>query len=352
MLYIIIGIIVFGILIATHELGHFLAAKACGVRVLEFAIGMGPAILKKQGKETLYTLRLLPLGGFCAMEGEDEDSEDPRAFNNKSVPRRLIILVAGATMNFITGFIIVALVFASQQAYNTPTVTGFMDGYPSQGEYGLMEGDEIYKIDGHRIYTSSNVSTYLDRSDGEADFVLIRDGEKILLENVTMERREYVQDGETVLKYGLYFEDVKTGVFAWLEYSWYTSIDFVRLVWMGLTDLVTGAVGLSELSGPVGIVDLMTDVGNNADTVGDALNNIAYIAALIAVNLAVVNLLPLPALDGGRMVMVVLTWLVERIIRRKLNPKYEGYIHTAGFALLMGLMVVVMFNDIWRIISG
>ena len=352
-MYIVIAIIVFGILIATHELGHFLAAKACGVKVLEYAIGMGPTLLKKQGKETLYTLRALPIGGFCAMEGEDDDSPDPRAFGNQSTWRRLVILVAGAAMNFLFGFLLIILIFSQAQAFNTPTITGFMDGYPNQGEQGLMVGDTIYKIDGHRIYFSSNASTYLSRGNGETvDLVIIRDGEKIELNDFPMQLREYEVDGETQLKYGLYFGVKEGGFLASLKYSWYCAVDFVRLIWMSLGDLVTGVVGIRDLSGPVGIVDIMNDVAQDSETFGDAIYNIAYLSAFIAVNLAVMNLLPIPALDGGRILFLIISWVVEHVARRRLDPKYEGYVHTAGFVLLLALMVFVMANDIWRIIGG
>ena len=352
-MYIVIAIIIFGFLIATHELGHFLAAKACGVKVLEFAIGMGPAILKKQGKETLYSLRILPLGGFCAMEGEDEDTGDPRAFTRQRTWKRVIILVAGAAMNFITGFILILIVFSTAAGFNTPTITGFMDGCPYVGEQGFLEGDTIYKIDGERTYFSSNVSTFLSRADSDTvDIVLIRDGEKVYLDDFTLTPSVPVEEnGETVMKYGFYFGVKEQGLGAQLKYSWYCAIDFVRMVRLSLVDLFTGAVGVRELSGVVGIVAMINDVGQAAPSISDALLNIAYLAAFIAINLAVMNMLPIPALDGGRVLFLILTRIVELISRRKLNPKYEGYIHAAGLVLLLGLMVFVMFNDVVKLVS-
>ena len=353
-MYVVLAIIIFGILIAVHELGHFMAAKACGVRVNEFAIGMGPAIWKKQKGETLYALRLLPLGGFCAMEGEDEGSDDPRSFQSQSHLKRFIILVAGSAMNFIFGFLLILLVFSRAQGFNSPVVTDFMDGCPYEGTDGLMVGDEFYRINGERIYFSSDVSTYLARNGGSdlMDIVVIRDGEKIELSDYKMDLVEYEENGETVLKYGFYFGAEETGVFAHLKYSWYSALDFVRMVRMGLTDLFTGAVHMNDMAGVVGIVDMMNTVGETAPTFSQGLQNVAYLAAFIAVNLAVVNLLPIPALDGGRVLFLFITWMIESVTRRKLNPKYEGYVHAAGLALLMALMVYVMFNDIARIISG
>jgi regulator of sigma E protease len=230
-----------------------------------------------------------------------------------------------------------------------------MDGCPYEGEDGLMEGDTFWKINGERIYFSSDVSTYLARGDGEyADIVLVRDGKKVTLDHYPMKLLEYTdsETGETVMKYGLYFGVKEVGLGARLRYSWYCARDFVRLVRLGLTDLITGAVAVNQMTGVVGIVDMIADVGTQSPTVYDALLNIAYLSAFIAINLAVMNLLPLPALDGGRVFFLIVTWFLELILRRKIEPKYEGYINTAGLVLLMALMVYVMYNDIARIIAG
>jgi regulator of sigma E protease len=350
-MYIIIAILIFGILIMVHELGHFTAAKLFRVRVSEFAIGMGPALWKKQRGETLYALRVLPIGGFCAMD-EDEASEDTRAFTNQSWWKRFIILFAGAAMNFLTGVIIMLFIAPVSPAFTTPTITGFMEGTPYESADGLQVGDTFYAIDGHRVYFSSNISFLLDRTDSENhDLVLIRNGEKVRLDDYHFVPVPLVEEGETVMRRGLYFGVKEQGVLAGLKYTWNSTLDFVRMVWMGLSDLVTGAVGLKDLSGPVGIVEIISDVGQNAETARAATINIAYLAAFIAVNLAVMNLLPIPALDGGRLLFLVITAAFERLTRRKLNPKYEGYVHAAGFALLIGLMVIVMFSDIYKLIS-
>lgn len=352
-MYIIIAILIFGLLIATHELGHFVVAKLCGIKVLEFAIGMGPTLLKKQGKETLYSWRLLPLGGFCAMEGEDEDTGDPRAFTRQSAWKRVLVLVAGAAMNFLTGFLLILVVFSTAAGFSTPTITGFMDGCPYVGESGFMTGDTIHSIDGHRTYFSSNVTTYLSRSeDAYVDIVLIRDGEKVHLNNYHLTPSVAVTDenGNTTLKYGFYFGVKEQGFGAQLKYAWYCALDFVRMVWISLGDLISGVVGVKDMSGVVGIVAMINEVGQAAPSTVDALLDIAYLAAFIAVNLAVMNLLPIPALDGGRILFLILTWIIEHITRRKLNPKYEGYIHAAGLVLLIGLMVFVMFNDVVKLI--
>ena len=349
-MYIIIAILIFAILIVTHELGHFVAAKLFHVRVSEFAVGMGPVLLKKQKGETLYALRAFPIGGFCAME-EDDESDDPHAFTNQTWWKRFIILAAGALMNFLTGFIILMFIVPNSGSYATPTMTGFYEGCPYESAQGLQTGDTFYKIDGQRVFVSSDISILLSRSESETrDFVVIRNGEKVEINDFMFVKRDYTDNGEKVTMYGIKYGVKETGVLANLKYTWNGSMDFVRLVWMGLSDLVSGAVGLKELSGPVGIVSLINDVGVKSASTAAAMSTIAYLAAFIAVNLAVMNLLPIPALDGGRLLFLIITAVFEWITRKKLNPKYEGYVHATGFALLILLMVVVMFNDVYKLI--
>ena len=355
-LYILLAILIFGVLIAIHELGHFVAARLCGVRVLEFSMGMGPKLwgtVSKSGTE--ISLRALPIGGYCAMEGEEGGSDDPAAFSNAAVWKRLIILVAGAAMNFLLGLVLVALCYTQISSFSPPTVTRFMEGCPYEGAYGIQEGDTFYKVNGERTYLASDVGLYMARSrDGRMDLELIRDGKKMVLEDYPMAQREYLDEttGEKVMRYGFYFEDLETGLWAKVKYTWYCALDFVRMVRLGLTDLLTGAAGIDQMTGVVGIVDMIAQVGNQAPSVADALLNIFYLAAFIAVNLAVMNLLPLPALDGGRIFFLLATWVVEKVFRRRIDPKYEGFVNTAGLVLLMGLMVYVMYNDVARIIGG
>jgi len=350
-MYIILAILAFGILIATHELGHFMAAKACGVRVNEFAIGMGPAIFKKQGKETLYSLRILPVGGFCAMEGEDEKSEDPRAFSSQKAWKKLIILVAGVAMNFIFGFIIMLIIFSRFNYYAGTTIDSLADGFPLEDQ--IMVGDTVYSIDGHRIYYADDFSTYMSRGNGETvDMVVVRDGEKVKLDNLPLTLREYVDNGETQLRYGITFNVIEAKIKDKIAYSWYETHNSVRLVLMGLTDLVTGKLGVQDMGGVVQVVDVINEVGQQSETTSAALWNIAYICGFIAINLAVMNILPIPALDGGRVFFLLVTFVIEKITRKKVNPKYEGYIHAICLLLLLGLMVFVTYHDILRIING
>ena len=352
-MYIVIAIIAFGVLIATHELGHFAAAKACGVRVNEFAIGMGPAILKKQGKETKYALRILPIGGYCALEGEDEDSGDARAFSNQKIWKQILILVAGSFMNFLVGLVVVVAIFSQYHYFGSNTIESFLDGFPSTGESGLIAGDTIVAIDGERVWYSDDFSTFMERADGNTvDITVIRDGERITLQDYELTKREYVVDGQTVEKYGINFEIISATFGEKLKYSLYTTGNFVRYVRLGLSDLVSGAVGINDLSGPVGIVSTINDVGQSSGSSYAAVLNVSYLCAFVAVNLAVMNMLPIPALDGGRVFLILVRWVIEKITRKRINRKFEGYIHATGLVLLLGLMAYVMFNDILRIFHG
>ena len=348
-MYILISIILFGILIAVHEFGHFITAKLCGIKVLEFAIGMGPLLYNKQGKETLYSLRLLPIGGYCAMEGEDEESSDPRAFSAQHPLKKALVLIAGAAMNFIFGLLLLVIVFL-YQAPQTMEITSFMEGCPYENESGFAVGDEFYKIDGHRIYSIDDISVYLLR-DGEVhDVVVRRDGKLVELNDFVITRLEYPEvDG---LRFGFYFEGHADTFSELLRYVWYYSMDFVGMIWDSLRGMISGLYGVNDLSGVVGIVGVMNDVGQTSPTILDGIINLLYFAAFIAVNLAVMNLLPIPALDGGRIFFLIVLWPIEKLLGRKLDPKYEGYIHTVGLVLLMGLMVFVMFNDVLKIIGG
>ena len=357
-LYILIAILIFGVLIAVHELGHFLAARLCGVTVHEFAIGMGPALWQKEGRTgTKYAFRALPIGGYCAMEGEEEASDDPGSLSQQGFFKKLLIFAAGAGMNFLVGFLIILCLYAGAEGFRTTEITGLQDGFLYGGESGLQVGDFLYEIDGHRIYLYSDVTTYLSRGSGEGfDLVVIRDGEKVDLGFVPMKAQTFIQeDGSEFYSFGLTFAGVEEAtLLTTLRVSWYNAVDFVRLIWMGLGDLVTGAMGLQELSGPVGIVSTITQVGSDPElspTLGDALWNIAYFGALIAVNLAVMNLLPLPALDGGRIFFLVLNLVLYALTRRKISAKYEGYVHLAGLALFMGLMLLVTFKDVWTLVA-
>ena len=341
LVYILAAVLIFGVLIAVHELGHFVAAKLCGVRVNEFSLGMGPLLWKLEGKETRYSLRLLPIGGFCAMEGEDEDTGDRRSFVRQGFWKKFIILAAGAFMNFLTGFLVLLILFGGASAFYVDKIAGFAEGFPHEGENGLMVGDVIYKVDGYRAYLRGDTSLFLQYNDGKGvDLEVLRDGEKIVLKDFPMYRGTYDgQPGRFGLSVGV--EEIPATFFTKIQYAWYQALDFVQLVWFSLVQLVTGNAGMNDLSGP--------EVGETSATVRIAVENIAYFAALIAVNLAVMNLLPIPALDGGRIFFLAVDAVAMALFRRKVPEKYQAAVNMAGFALLMGFMLLVTVHDVFKL---
>ena len=346
-MYILLAILIFGVLIFVHELGHFLTAKLFGVRVNEFSMCMGPAIVQKTVGETTYSLRCLPVGGYCAMEGEDGDSTDPRAFTAKPAWQRAIILVAGAGMNLLVGLLILLVLYAPAQQFVTTQIAGFFDGCPLEGPDGLQAGDVIVSVDGERVYLNSDLTMLLERgSDTVYDIVVRRDGKRVKLKDFRMEKQTYVLDGQETLKYGLNFAITDNSPLQTLKYTWNSACNFARLVRLGLTDLFTGAVGLKDMSGPVGIVQVINETGSSASSASEGVADVFYLGAFLAVNLALMNLLPFPALDGGRVFFLIVTALLETILRRKIDPKYEGYIHAAGMVVLLGLIAVITCKDI------
>lgn len=352
--YILIAILMFGILIAVHEFGHFIAAKAMGVKVNEFAIGMGPKVISGGKGETVYSLRAFPVGGFCAMEGEGEESQDPKAFNSKPAWKRFIILAAGAFMNFVAGVLLILVLFSQANGFIAPVVTGYMSGAEDLAAAGLLPGDRIYRVDGHRIYFSSDAMLYLERAGDMVDLEIERDGTRIVLEQFSMPVRTLTDaNGNQVQKRGVYVGVVEEATLGLrLKYAWYQSIDYVRMVWLSLGDLLTGAVGVRDMSGPIGIVDMMGQMGEAGAQSGGlagAVHNILEFVAFIAINLAVMNLLPIPALDGGQILFLIVDGLWHLLTRRRINQRYLGYVNMAGFACLICLMVVVAVSDVMKL---
>ena len=345
--YVLFGILIFGVLIAVHEFGHFLAAKLCGVKVNEFSVGMGPAILKKQKGETLYALRMVPLGGYCAMEGENDDSDDPRAFTSQNAWRRLVILCAGSFNNFLLGILVIFFLYLGASAFLSPTIDSFMDGCPYEGADALQVGDRFVKINGRRVYQYYDVGDFLRDGDGVYDLVLKRDGKTFRLKGFEMTPIRYEGQERELFGFNFGYEEATFPVK--LRNTWNTAMEFGRMVWMSLRMLVNGEVGLKEMSGPVGIVELMAETGENAESVRDGLYDILYLGAFIAINLAIMNMLPIPALDGGRVFLLLVSTLVCAVTGKKMNSKYEAYIHAAGMVLLLALMAVIMFQDIFKI---
>ena len=352
-LSIIFAVLLFSVLIFVHELGHFVAAKASGVQVNEFSMFMGPAIWKKQKGETLYAIRCIPIGGYCAMEGEDSDTDNPRSFQKAAWWKRLIILLAGSFMNFVAGILIMVIVFLPTQQMILPVIDSFSEFATVDGENGLQVGDKILEVDGEKIYVQSDFSTILTLNPGDVhDLVVERNGEKVELNDFLMEKHEVTYaDGSTAMLYGMNFTLVEPSFGMKLQHAWYQTIDTVRLVRLSLQMLITGQAGMGDVGGPVMIVDQMTQVANAAANWAYALLNMLYFGGFIAINLAVMNLLPIPALDGGRALGLLLTTVVEKITKKKIDPKYEGYLHGAGMVLLLILMAVILFKDVFTIFT-
>lgn len=340
------ALLFFGVIIMIHECGHFTCAKIFKVKVNEFSLGMGPALFKRKKGDTLYAVRLFPIGGYVAMEGEDDASEDDRAFNKKPVWQKMIIVVAGALMNLILGFILMVLLLTtSTDLIGTNTIKEF---YPDavSSQYGLQAGDRFLEIDGHHVWSELDLSFLMSRSqDGVFDFVVERDGEKVTLNDVHFATEQ--QNGVTLIQYDFIIIGEQPGFLNIVKNAFTQSASIVRMVWLSVFDLVTGRYGMSELAGPVGTVDIIADVTAQAVSSG-SLTNLLTIMAFITINVGVANLLPLPALDGGRFLFLA----IEAVRRKPVNPKYEGYVHAAGLALLLLLMVVVTYNDIARIVHG
>lgn len=330
---IIYAIIIFCLLIFVHEFGHFIVAKACDVKVNEFAVGMGPAILKKRKGETLYSIRVFPIGGFCAMEGEDEDSEDKRALNNKPAWQRALIFAAGAFMNLITAIILMIIVaFATGQA--TTVIDDVVDNSPAY-EAGIQQGDEITAVNGNAISDWADIVSAIGESTEKSVSITInRNGADI---NVNAELEYDENAGRN-----------KIGIMPVLEHKPLASVkDGIKNTW-NLTvmmydiikQLITGEASASELSGPVGIVYVV----NQSAKAG--IIYVVYLAALLSLNLAIMNMLPFPALDGGRLVFLV----IRKITGKRVTDEMEGKIHFIGIVLLMLLMIYVTWNDIIRFI--
>ncbi|MEH2947036.1 RIP metalloprotease RseP [Sporofaciens sp. JLR.KK001] len=339
---IILAILIFSFIVFFHELGHFLLAKMNGVEVNEFAVGMGPAIYSREYKGTKYAVRIFPIGGFCAMGEDDEATESPNNFNNKSVWARISVIAAGPVFNFILAFIF-SVILTAMVGYDKPVVSGVEEGYLA-AEAGIQAGDTIVKMGGKRIHLFREVSVYNQFHQGEEVAVTYRrNGEEKTVTLTPKEDKELGYERLGISSSG--YE--KANLLTALQYGVYVERFWINTTLESLKMLVTGKVGIDQLSGPVGIVDVVDDSYKESRSYGfmAVLAQLLYIAILISANLGVMNLLPLPALDGGRLVFL----FVEAVRRKRVPPEKEGYVHLVGIACLMILMVFVMFNDIRRV---
>ncbi len=443
---ILIAVLLFELIIFVHEGGHFIAAKKSGVKVNEFSLGMGPKLFSFTKGETTYSLRLFPIGGYCAMEGEDEESENPRAFNNVKIWKRMIIIVAGAFMNIVLGLILMLATLIPQENIATTKISQFTPGSFSAVS-GLRQGDRIVRINGYDVNTyidfyfalytlpvqevsgdelgiykedcafdllvyareslgkmdqskASGADAKMSELIGEAqakigetqskdeayrlfcqyydkimdiaglkkadkypeieyrevrkryrgDITVMRDGERVELKDVDLMTLQG-EDGKPKLQLDFYVEPLDKNVGTILGETFKETVSVVRMVWGGLAGLVTGKFSINEMAGPVGLAAAITDVASQSletGGFGSAVNSIVYVMMVITINLGVVNMLPFPALDGGRFLMLLIEWIFHKPVPRKV----ERIINTVGLVLLLGLMAVIAVKDFWQLFNG
>ena len=339
------AVLIFSFIVIIHELGHFLAAKKAGIEVVEFSLGMGPRLLSYRGRQTRYSLKLLPIGGSCMMKGEDNEESEEGSFNSKSVWARLSVIVAGPLFNFILAFVM-ALILTANVGVDFPVVGTISEGYPAY-EAGIQEGDRILSINKRTIHVFRDISMYLQMNPGKELVIELerpREGERnrrtvtltpMFSEETGGYRIGIVSRGES---------EKNLSLPEWISYSTYEVAFQVKAVVYGLLSLVRGQVGARDVGGPVAILGMIGSSVGEASGYGLHVVFLTVISMIIlfSSNLGVMNLLLIPALDGGRIALL----LLEAITGHPLNRKIEGMIHFAGFALLMLLMAFVVVNDV------
>ena len=440
---IVIGILLFELIIFFHEGGHFITAKKSGVKVNEFALGMGPKLFSFTKGETTYSFRLFPIGGYCAMEGEDQDSDNPRAFNNAKIWKRMIIIIAGAVMNILLGFVLMFIIVVQQPTFASTTVDVFQpNSYTANS--GLQTGDQIIKLNNYDIWnyrdfafamgtmkcvevdgdslniykedcTNKLTSLYLSITDDTSlsedklisineqfqkncseinkvttkedadkaleqgykdlnklvgiteytipkieiketrqrfrtDVTVIRDGEQVELKDVDFFTTLNPETNKPEIRWDFFVKPIEKNFSTVITETCSQTVSVARMVWASLAGLVTGQFGFNEVSGPVGITNAITQVAAEGleKSFLDAVNNIILVMVIITVNLGIFNMLPFPALDGGRFVLL----LIEGIFRKPIPRKIEAAINGAGLAILFLFMILVTFKDIWQIFGG
>ena len=331
---IIITILLFALIIFLHELGHFVAAKLSNIKVNEFALGMGPKILKKQGKETLYSLRPLPIGGFCAMEGEDgteDENTNPRAFGNAKLGKRFIVILAGAFMNLVLGVVICSIMVGVAGYVISPQV--IVESNSHVYSAGMRDGDVITKLDGKGFFSTNDFLTDISQKTEPVTFTYERDGK-----SYTTERVSANEEGS----YGIQLKRVKVNFFTAISNGFKNSVFYGKAVYWGMGQLATGKVSVKEVAGPVGVADQVGTVVSQSETPKETALNVLSMFAFLTINIGLLNLLPFPALDGGRFWFLV----YEGIRKKKAPQKLEQYVNAAGMLLLLGLMAVIFVKDI------
>lgn len=358
------ALLIFGAVIAIHEFGHFAMAKLCGVQVNEFSIGMGPALIKTYRKGTQYTLRLLPVGGFVALEGEESPestqaeggNEDAapaippevlaqrtgKPLNEAAVWQRMLVMAAGAVMNFVLGFVVLLLLISLRSEPITSKVIYAVEDNALCGQTGLQAGDEIVAVNGRHCFVANDMLYELMRTESyRAAFTVRRDGKLVELPDVQFDTWQDAQ-GQTHMTLGFTVYGLKKTPKNVLKEAANSVIYYGRIIYTSLADLLRGRESINDLSGPVGIV---TAIGQAASY---GWEDVFELLALITINLGVLNLLPFPALDGGKIVFL----LIEAVTGHAVPEKIQGSLTVAAFALLFGLMLFATYNDIVRLVTG
>lgn len=352
---IIVAVLVFLLIIMVHELGHFAAAKACGIFVKQFAFGMGPALFRKQGKETEYVVRAFPVGGYCAFETDIEDFDEekgeivepnPRAFNRKPVWQRMIVLVCGPLMNLILGFIVVVISLCTSEAIASTTVSEFREQSVSSSQ--LMVNDEILNIEGLPIYSASDITYKMQSSDRKNEagnlvfnITVRRNGETVLLKDVEFMTTNR-QDGSSGVYFDFLVYRLEKNFGNVVSMGFRESSSKARIILLTIVDIVKGKYGLNDFSGPIGVGSVITEAVKTY-TFSDFMSVMAF----LSINVGVFNLLPIPGLDGAKLIFLI----VELIRRKPVKQQVEGMIHFAGMALLLLFIIVISFNDISKLFA-
>lgn len=366
----LIIILILGILITVHELGHYIAARLSGIRVREFAIGMGPAFFRRQKKNaggepegTIFSLRAFPIGGFCDM-GEDEANDDAAHFRNKSIWKRMFVLIAGSAMNFLIGFVFFFILYLSMPFQPMPDIHSLDPAFPYAGQ--IQPGDRFLSINGHRLYNSEDFHLFLDRDrDKPYTFVMSRNGQTFTVEGAERTIRRQVMNADGTPRLDENGNEIFTYVFGFniggleeltfansVKHAAMSTVSFVRLVWITVGDLFSSNAGMGEIVGPVGLGDVINQIiSDERARIGVVMQFLLRMAGLVAVNLAVVNLLPIPALDGGRIIFLFISAFLVKVRGKPLNANVESYIHGITMLLLFALMIFIFYNDIMRLIG-
>lgn len=342
----ILFILILGSIVFVHEFGHFMMAKLNGVYVYEFAIGMGPKIWSKKGKETEYTLRAIPIGGFCMMAGEDLEDDDlkkipkEKRLQAKKPWQRFLIMFFGAGNNFICAVLLLFLIGLIWGGSSMEPVVTSVVKNSAAATSGVEAGDRVLEINGHSIATTDDISLYLAIANPEeaSDIKVRKENKKV--ETYSVQPKKKKVDGETTYQYGIGMQqDVEKGILPALEFTGKKTISIFKQMAVTVGYLFTGGISISQLSGPVGIFSV---VGEQSSA---GIMNILYLVAFLSINVGFINLLPIPAFDGGHILFII----IEKIKGSPVKPETENMIHTVGLFLLMLLMVVITFNDILRL---